>query len=207
MTPDELAKKYDFLCRQGVHNINFVTPTHVIPVLLEAWLSASPETQKLPLVYNTSGYDSLDLLKLLDGIIDIYLPDIKYSNDSVAMELSKAPDFVNSNRAAISEMYRQCGKLKINKNGIATKGIIIRHLVLPHNLSGSRESFEWIKKNLGTDVHISLMSQYFPTHNAASHPKINRPITDLEYSEVIQIVENLGFTNVWAQDPTATGGA
>ncbi len=207
MSSEKLALKFDYLCKQGVHNLNFVTPTHVIPLLLEAWLLAEDKTKQLPLVYNTSGYDSLPLLKLLDGIIDVYLPDIKYSNDLTAMDLSKAPNFVESNRAAILEMFRQAGELQLDKKGIAKKGIIIRHLVLPENLSGTRESFEWIRNQLGTTVHISLMSQYFPAHNAFSHKSISRPITEEEYSEVIQTVEDLGFTNVWAQDPTIPGGA
>ena len=131
MTPQELAKKYDYIAQKGVHNINFVTPTHVLPMLLDAWLNAKPETQKLPLVYNCSGYETDEVLDLLDGIIDIYLPDIKYSNNKPALQLSACKDYVEENRRTLKKMFKQVGLLKINsKSGLATKGMIIRHLIL-----------------------------------------------------------------------------
>jgi putative pyruvate formate lyase activating enzyme len=206
-SPDKLADIFSKLADEGIHNFNFVTPTHVIPLLLEAWLGASRKAQELPIVYNCSGYESLEVLSLLEGIVDIYIPDIKYSDNQVAGQLSQCSDYVESNRATLIEMHRQVGELKLDNNGIATHGLIIRHLVLPHSLAGSRESFNWLKNTLGTRVHISLMSQYFPAHKAHHHEMINRPITADEYVEVLELVENLGFENVWAQDPDEKGGA
>lgn len=204
---EKLAEVFNNLCRRGVHNLNFVTPTHVIPFLLDAWLLADEEVKKLPIVYNTSGYELVDVIALLEGIVDIYLPDIKYSNNINSSMLSKAPGYVESNRSAILEMYRQVGEIELDGSGIAKKGIIIRHLILPNNLSGTRESFEWIKNKIGCDVDISLMSQYFPAYKAHSHEEINRPITNQEYLEAIETVEELGFSKIRVQDPTESGGA
>ena len=203
----ELADIFNKLALKKVHNLNFVTPTHVIPMLLEAWLLANKNTQHLPIVYNTSGYESVKVLKLLEGIVDIYLPDIKYSSNQNALEFSKVPNYVESNREAILEMYRQVGRLKLNNEGIAEKGIIIRHLILPNNLSGTKKSFEWIKENIGTEVDISLMCQYFPAYKAHSCCQINRKITYDEYVDSMNCVEKLGFRNIRVQDPTLHGGA
>ncbi|GAB4274342.1 MAG: radical SAM protein [Candidatus Rifleibacteriota bacterium] len=207
MTPNQLGNIFSKLADEGVHNLNFVTPTHVMPILLQAWLESSPGAQSLPIVYNSSGYESVALLRLLEGIVDIYLPDIKYCSNPVADDLSKCSNYVETNRKALKIMYEQVGDLCLDESGIATRGLIIRHLVLPDNLAGSRESFEWLRSELGTSVHISLMSQYFPAYKAALHEKINRPINENEYIEVLELIENMGFQNVWAQDPTERGGA
>ena len=203
----ELAETYLKLVNDGAHNINFVTPTHVLPILLEAWLEVEEQLRHIPIVYNTSGFESVEVIKLLDGIVDIYLPDIKYASNKPAQLLSKADNYVENNRASLKEMYRQVGQLKLNDQKLAESGMIIRHLVLPNNLSGSKDSFEWLKKELGTQIHISLMSQYFPTHLAQEYEIVNRKITVEEYITALNMIEELGFENVWAQDPTQHGGA
>lgn len=207
MTPGELGQVIARLAATGVHNLNLVTPTHVIPLLLESLLEAGDQALKLPLVYNCSGYESAELLHLLDGIVDIYIPDIKYADNAVAKELSQCADYVENNRRCLGQMFEQVGELQLDENGMATKGLIIRHLVLPEGLAGSKESFTWLKENLGTRVHISLMSQYFPAFKAHDHDKMKRPLHQHEYVEVLELVEDLGFENVWAQDPTERGGA
>lgn len=207
MTPVEIGEIFSKLADEGVHNLNFVTPTHVAPLLIEAWLTSSVKAQQLPIVYNCSGYESEKLLKLLDGIVDIYIPDIKYSSNESAMELSMCNNYVEHNRRSIRQMFEQVGNLQIDQNGIATRGLIIRHLVLPANLAGSKESFEWIYSELGPKVHLSLMSQYFPAYKAHDHPVMSKPLNPDEYLEVLELVEEMGFKNVLAQDPTERGGA
>ncbi len=207
-TPEELGKIYDKLASGGVHNLNFVTPTHVVPMLLEAWLHSGEAAQKLPIVYNCSGYETAEVLGLLDGIVDIYLPDIKYSQNSTALELSRVANYVEVNRLTLKLMYKQVGQLHIDpKTDLATRGMIIRHLILPENLAGSADSLRWLRSELGPDIHLSIMCQYFPAYKAHQHQIINRPISETEYLPVLELVEELGFTNVWAQDPTERGGA
>lgn len=204
----ELGKVFSKLAKRGAHNLNFVTPTHVIPLLLEAWLQSSEEARALPIVYNCSGYESPAVIDLLDQIVDIYLPDLKYASNKIACELSAVSDYVDINRMTLTKMHEQVGLLTTSATTqMAERGMIIRHLILPQNLSGSEESLVWLKDSIGTEVHISLMSQYFPAHKAHSHPILGRPVTLDEYAKVLDLVENMGFTNVWAQDPTEHGGA
>lgn len=207
LTAEELGIIISKLCQKKVHNINFVTPTHVVPQLLESLLYATEDATKIPLLYNTSGYENTEIIQFLEGIVDIYLPDIKYSNNQVAKELSGIDNYVQINRNAIKTMYAQVGNLSFDQNDIATKGLLIRHLILPDNLAGTLDSFEWLKSELGTEVHLSVMSQYFPAYKAFNHPKMNRKITNKEYVNALNIIEKLGFTNVFAQDPTVAGGA
>jgi len=207
MSGEDLADAMENLAHRGVHNFNFVTPTHFAPQFFEALVCLWERGVFLPVVYNTSGYESIELLRILDGMVDVYLPDIKYSDDRIALTFSKAADYVENNRKAVAEMYRQVGQLEIDSAGIAKKGLIIRHLVLPEGKAGTRESFVWLKNAIGTNVNVSLMSQYFPAHQALEHPQLARKITDDEYYEAIEILEELGFENVWAQDPTLPGGA
>ena len=208
MTAKELGALYTRLARAGAHNLNFVTPTHVVPMLLDAWLCSDDRAKALPLVYNCSGYESAEVIDLLAGIIDIWLPDIKYSQNSVAAELSKVADYVEVNRRTLKQMWRQAGLLQIDPaTGIASRGMIIRHLVLPGNLSGSEESLRWLRQEIGADVFLSVMSQYFPAYKAFDHPIMSRSLEPEEYITVLDLIEELGFTNVWAQDPTERGGA
>jgi len=203
----ELAARMLKLQKLRAHNINFVTPTHFLPQVLAALWLAVPLGLKLPLVWNSSGYEKIDALKLLDGIVDIYLPDMKYAHDSQAEEISFAPGYRDVNRAAVLEMFRQAGRLQLDNGGIATKGIIIRHLVLPQARAGSSETIGWIAGNLGKDTHVALMSQYFPAHTAAHCEGINRPLTHGEYDEAKEALENNGLENGWLQELDDPRGA
>jgi len=185
--------------RLGCHNINFVSPSHFVPQMVQAVLEAVPMGLKLPLVYNTNGYDFIRTLKELDGIISIYLPDLKYASDTWARELSQAPDYVRHARSAIREMYRQVGELVMDRFGVAQQGVIVRHLILPDGLAGSRESLTWLAKEVSTRVTVSLMSQYHPTHRAHEFPLLSRNISLSEYEAALKVMDRLGLKNGWAQ--------
>jgi putative pyruvate formate lyase activating enzyme len=195
-----LAEKMLRLQQQQVHNINFVTPTHYLPQLLAALWLAIPLGFRLPLVWNSSGYEKLDALQLLDGVVDIFLPDMKYADDETAEELSGAPGYCAVNRSAVTEMLRQAGHLRMDDNGLAIRGLIIRHLVLPGGLAGTRETLGWIAENLGRETHISLMRQYFPAHRAPDTPGISRKINAEEYDSAVEWLEEFGLENGWVQD-------
>ena len=196
----ELAARMLRLQRQGVHNINFVTPTHYLPQILAALWLAIPRGFSLPIVWNSSGYEKVDCLRLLDGVIDIYLPDMKYVEERFSVEFSAAPAYRDCNRAAVREMLGQVGHLQLDDDGIARRGLIVRHLVLPGGTAGSRETLAWIAQNLGTDTHIALMNQYFPAHRAVSSGVIGRKVTDEEYAEAVAALEEFGLENGWVQE-------
>ena len=185
------------------HNINFVTPSHFVPQIVKALLEAIPHGFHLPLVYNSSGYDSLETIEALDGIIDIYLPDLRYADNKIAKKYSGVPDYVERSRAAIKEMYRQVGKLELNDEGVAQKGLIIRHLILPERLAGSAESLSWLAKEVSPEVTVSIMAQYYPMHKAAKYPALARGINTAEYQEVVDLLEKLGLENGWVQEMDA----
>jgi len=199
-TPGELACQMLWLQEQGCHNLNLVTPTHFMPQILKALGIAKERGFGLPIVYNTSGYESIDSLRLLDGIVDIYLPDMRYSDDAVALKYSLAPRYPAINRAAVKEMFRQVGNLALDENGIAKRGLIIRHLVLPNGLSGTEGVMQFLTGEISRDVYISLMSQYFPAYKATGHREINRKITAEEYEEARRIMEAYGLENGWVQE-------
>ena len=204
MEPAALAEKLLYLQNElGCHNINFVSPSHFVPQILKTLLLAIPMGLKLPLVYNTGGYDSLETIKALDGIIDIYLPDLRYAADKPAKQFSQAPHYTEHARKAIKEMYRQVGNLIADENEIAQRGLIVRHLILPENLAGSEESLTWLVKEVSPDVSISLMAQYYPTHHAARYPSLSRGITEAEYNEAVDLLEKLGIENGWIQEMSA----
>jgi len=200
ITTGQLASRMLKLQKQGVHNINFVTPCHYLPQILAALLQAIPRGFRLPIVWNTSGYEKVDALQLLDGIVDIYLPDMKYADDEQAVRLSSAPGYREYNRAAVKEMLMQVGHLKLDEEGIAERGIIIRHLVLPEGRAGSRETLGWIAENLGKETHIALMNQYFPAYLAPETPGIDRGITGEEYKEAVDALDEFGLENGWVQE-------
>lgn len=183
----------------GCRNINFVTPSHFIPQLVCAVLEAVPLGLNVPLVYNTSGYDSMSSLKELDGIISIYLPDLKYASDKWAEKLSCAPGYVLQARQAIKEMYRQVGNLVVDESGLAQRGLIVRHLILPDRLAGSEESLNWLAGELSPAVTVSIMSQYLPQHNARRIPPLSRKISGAEYDNVLRLLDDLGIENGWVQ--------
>jgi len=195
-----LAETLLRLQEEGCHNINFVSPSHFVPQMVEAVFKAVPLGLKLPLVYNSSGYDSVAILKELDGIIDIYLPDLRYADETVGRKLSQAPEYPASARAAIKEMFYQVGELKIDDEGVAERGLIVRHLVLPGGLAGSQGSLEWLAQEVSPRVTVSLMSQYRPTYRAAKHPLLSRQITLKEYREAASLLDEFGITNGWVQE-------
>ena len=183
----------------GCHNINFVSPSHFAAQIVDALCHAVPMGLKIPLVYNTNAYDSLATLKLLDGVIDIYLPDIKYASDKWAVKFSQAKNYVLISRAAIKEMYKQVGNLQLDALGVAQRGLIVRHLILPENLAGSSDSLRWLAQNLSKEVTVSIMAQYHPCHKAYAEPLLSRKITGREYRDVIELVEQLDIENGWLQ--------
>jgi len=195
-----LADKMLGLQKKGAHNINFVTPSHFTPQILAALYLAIRKGFHLPIVWNTSGYERLDTLQLLDGIVDIYLPDMKYASNDQAELLSAAPGYPELNRAAVGEMLRQVGQLECDVDGIATRGVIVRHLVLPEGRAGSSETLAYIADRFGEETHIALMSQYFPAHLASETPGIGRRVTAEEYGEAVEALEECGLENGWVQD-------
>ena len=187
---------------EGCHNIGFVSPSHVAPQIARAVDVAAGRGLALPLIYNTNGYDALETLRLLDGAIDVYLPDLKYSDEAAGLDLSKAPDYVARARAAIKEMHRQVGdELVLDERGLARRGLIIRLLILPNDQAGLRGTLEWIRAELGPRVALSVMSQYFPANEVGGerHPLMQRPIRRREYDEVLDWLDELGFENGWVQ--------
>lgn len=200
LTTVELAAKYMKLQRLGAHNINFVTPTHFLPQVLASLYLAIGTGFRLPIVWNSSGYELVDALRLLEGIVDIYLPDMKYAGDEEAVRFSSAPGYRDINRSAVGEMLRQVGHLQQDEEGVAVKGLIIRHLVLPEGGAGSAETMAWIGANLGRETHVSLMKQYFPAHEATSIPGLNRRVSNEEYEEAVAALDEAGLENGWVQE-------
>jgi len=188
----------------GCHNINLVSPSHFVPQIVRAVVEAVPMGLRLPLVYNTNGYDSIKSLRELDGIISIYLPDLRYASNKWARRFSKAPDYVTHARAAIREMYRQVGDIVLDEAGLAQRGLIVRHLILPNGLAGSRDSLTWLVNEVSPTVTVSIMSQYFPAHRASQVPSLSRIISLSEYSEVVKLVDRLGIENGWLQEMGAS---
>jgi len=200
-TVEELAGIFILLEKQGCHNINLVSPTPYVPFIATAIRKARLKGLKIPFVYNTNAYENVESLKILDGLIDIYMPDFKYWNAGVAKKLSHVPvdkSYPEHAAAAILEMKRQTGVLTI-KDGVATRGLLIRHLVLPGGLAGSDKIIEWIRDNLGTDTFISLMSQYYPVHKASQYPLMNRRIKHEEYDRLTDLLIDGGLKNVFIQ--------
>jgi len=192
MTTGQLAQSMLELQSYGCSNINFVTPTHVIPAIAAAIELARENGLMLPTVYNTGGYDSVETLRLLEGLVDIYMPDMKYSDPKVAEELSAAPDYPQINREAVKEMHRQVGDLKTEK-GLATRGLLVRHLVLPENMAGSFEIIDFLAEKISRKTTINVMDQYRPCYKASSHPAINRRPTLEEFSSVGQYATQKGL--------------
>lgn len=202
---ERLASMMLELQRRGCHNINLVSGTHVVPQILAALVVAIPQGFCLPLVYNTSGYESVETLRLLDGVVDIYLPDAKYADDAPARELSGFRRYVEHNRAALQEMCRQVGPgLLLDAEGIAVRGLIVRHLVLPEGLAGSRSVAAWLAASLSPLVHVSIMGQYFPAYKAVGHARLGRRVTGHEYQAAVQAFVDAGLETGWQQE--ADGG-
>ncbi|MDD6808061.1 MAG: radical SAM protein [Oscillospiraceae bacterium] len=202
VTTDELAKIFLKLQEMGANNINLVTPTHYVPQIKESLIKAKKEELLIPIVYNTSGYEKVETLKTLEGLIDIYLPDFKYFSKDIAKKYSNAPDYFQVARDAIGEMYRQVGS-PVFEDALMKKGMIIRHLILPGLQSDSKKIIEYLYNEYGDNVFLSIMNQYTPLENVADYPEINRTVTEDEYNEVVDFAESLGITNAFIQDGEA----
>jgi putative pyruvate formate lyase activating enzyme len=203
--PARLAAMMLDLETRGAHNINLVTPTHFLPRIVEAVLSARQQGLVLPILYNSSGYESTETVRMLEGIIQIFLVDMRYSTVRSALKYSNAPDYPRHNRLAVKQMLDQVGPLKCSR-GVAVRGVIIRHLLIPSLMQETRETIEFISRTLDPDVPVSLMSQYFPANRAHDFPEINRKITKREYSEAVNLLERHGLGEGWIQDPASAGG-
>jgi len=187
--PEELAGMMLALQSQGCHNINLVTPSHVVAQIIAALNIASQKGLHLPLVYNTSGYDSLEALKLLDGIIDIYMPDMKYGDSAIARKYSRVRDYVEVNRAAMKEMHRQVGDLVLDQHGVARRGLLVRHLVLPAGLAGTEQVLAFLAHEISTNTYLNLMDQYYPCYRADEYPPFDRRVTAAEYRDALVLTE------------------
>ena len=193
MDDGELAAIMLMLQRQGCHNINFVSPSHVVPQILLALVLAAKAGLRLPLVYNTGGYDSQQSLKLLDGVVDIYMPDMKYGDEEIAQRYSKIPNYPQVNQAAVREMHRQVGDLMLDEEGLAMQGLLIRHLVLPNGLAGTQQIVTFLAQEISPDTYLNLMDQYRPAYSAKQYPEINRPLTHYEYREAVEMSLKAGL--------------
>jgi putative pyruvate formate lyase activating enzyme len=197
---EELAQIMLSLQSSGCHNINLVTPTHVLPQILKALEAAVEKGLNIPLVYNTSGYELSGILELLEGIVDIYLADMRYADSAMSQKYSHALDYPQYNRQAIKEMYRQVGTAKFDKQGLIRRGLIIRHLVLPNRVSGTEAVMRFVSEDVSGDTYISLMSQYLPYYRARGYPEISRRLKEGEYEEAKGILEKYGLLNGWIQE-------
>ena len=203
VTFERLADIFLELQERGCHNINWVSPTHFVSQLVKSLYLAACRGLRLPVVYNTNSYDAVEALRLLDGVVDVYLPDLKYSEDEAGREYSKVTEYVRHSRAAIKEMYRQVGDtLVYGDDGLLKRGLIIRLLVLPNEIAGIDESLRWIRDELSPRVTISLMAQYFPTNKVAldRYPLLSRKIRFNEWLTAIEQMESLGLEEGWMQD-------
>ena len=200
ITIEELAEIFIEQQEKEVENINLVTPTSYVPQIIQAIKIAKQKGLKIPIVYNTNAYENIETLKMLEGYVDVYLPDLKYADDLTAKKYSKVENYFSIATEAIKEMVRQVGCAKINKNGIMEKGVLIRHLVLPNNIENSKKVLKWIKKNLSKEIYVSVMAQYFPTYKAKEDNKINRKLTKKEWKEIENYIDELGIENGYIQE-------
>ncbi len=188
--PEELSNMFITLQRLGCHNINLVTPSHIVPQILEALYLSIKKGLRIPIVYNTSSYDSIESLRLLDGIVDIYLADIKYGNDQTGKKYSKVKGYFSVAKRAIEEMYRQVGNLELDSSGVAKRGLVIRHLLLPNEISGTKEIIKFLK-GVSPSMAINVMEQYYPYFKAFDYPELSRRIREDEYLKALSLVDGL----------------
>lgn len=187
VTAEELAEIMLELQKMGCHNINLVSPSHVVPQILESVFLASHRGLNLPIVYNCGGYDSVDTLQLLDGVIDIYMPDMKYADEMISKKYSRVPNYPKINQAAVLEMYRQVGDLVMDKKGIAVKGLLVRHLIMPDGIAGTENILQFLAEKVSRNVYLNLMDQYWPAYQANRYPEINRRVSQSEMKKAIDI--------------------
>ena len=200
ITIEELADIMIEQQEKGVENINLVTPTSYALHIIESIKIAKSKGLQIPIVYNTNGYENIETLKLLEGYIDIYLPDLKYYYNELGQELSNVKNYFEIATEAIKEMYRQVGSPQLNENGIMKKGLMIRHLVLPNNIENSKKILKWIKENIDNNVYVSIMAQYFPTYKAKNIDNLNRKLTKKEYEEIENYLFDLDLENGYIQE-------
>ncbi len=200
ITIKELSEVFLKLQNENVNNINLVTPTSYVPQIVEAIKIAKSKGLKIPIVYNTNSYENVETLKLLEGYIDIYLPDLKYAENNLGKQYSNINNYFEIATKAIKEMYRQVGNIEFDENGIAKKGIIIRHLVMPNHVENSKKVLQWIKDNMPDDIFVSVMNQYFPTYKAKEFKDINRKLTNREMKKIEEFIYSLNFKNGYIQD-------
>ena len=200
ITTEQLADKMIDLQNKGANNINLVTPTHVYPMVAETIFIAKQKGLKIPVLSNCGGYESKEVLELMEPFIDIYMPDMKYSSNEMALKYSKIKNYVENNRTAIKEMYRQKGILKFDDNDLATKGILIRHLVLPNNIAGSKETFEFVAQEISKDTYMSVMAQYHTANISHTIEELNRKVSEEEYDKVLEDFDRAGLYNGWLQE-------
>lgn len=196
---ERLAETMIKLQDLGCHNINLVSPTSHVPTIVKSLVIAKDMGLKLPLVYNTNAYDSVEVLKLLNGIIDIYMPDAKYSDNSLALKYSDASSYFEVMKKAIKEMHRQVGDLVLDKNGIAIKGVLVRHLVLPNDIGGSEKIFDFLSKEISKNTFLNIMDQYRPYFKAKDCPGLNRPTTRGEYLKAIELAKKAGLKQLYRE--------
>jgi putative pyruvate formate lyase activating enzyme len=193
VSSDRLAEMMLFLQERGCHNINFVSPSHVGAQILAALPKAVEGGLRVPLVYNTGGYDSVETLRLLEGVFDIYMPDLKFMDGEVSRRTCRAPDYPEKVQAAIKEMHRQTGDLALGVRSIAERGLLVRHLVLPGGLAGTREAMRFLAREVSPDTYVNIMNQYRPCGEAMAHPPLNRRITAGEYEEALTVAREEGI--------------
>lgn len=203
--PEELAEVYLDLERRGCHLLGWVSPSHVVWQAVEALEIAAARGLRIPVVYNTNSYDALPVLRLLDGVVDVYLPDLKYAGEEEGRTYSRVDRYPEIARAAVLEMARQVGtEVQLGPDGVAFRGLVVRHLVLPNDLAGSEETLRWLRESLGAGVHLSVLAQYFPTHRAegseSRFPLLTRRIRASEYDRVLSLADELGFDDGFAQE-------
>jgi len=194
--PDQLAKMMIQLQKNGAENINFVTPSHVVPQILEALPIAIDNGLDVPLVYNTSSYDRLETIRWLDGIFDIYLPDLKFADSKAAKRLAKAEDYPKRAEEAVKEMHRQVGDLVTDERGVAVRGVMVRHLVMPEGLAGTEYWMRFLSEEVSKNTYVNIMDQYRPCGLASKYPEINRPITPEEYARAVETAGKYGITRL-----------
>jgi putative pyruvate formate lyase activating enzyme len=191
--PVDIARMMLELQSRECHNINFVSPSHVVPQLIKAVLIAAQGGLHIPLVYNTGGYDSMSMLRLLDGIIDIYMPDMKYSSPQAARQYSKIRNYPQINQAAVKEMHRQVGDLQLDEHGLAQRGLLVRHLVLPDNIAGTDEIVIFLADEISKDTYLNLMDQYRPAYKSHQYPELDRRLTSQEYKYAVDAAHAAGL--------------
>lgn len=191
--PAHIARMMLELQEEGCENVNFVSPSHVVPQILSALVLAAEKGLRLPLVYNSGGYDTLATLRLLDGVVDIYMPDMKYADEAVGLRLSGVSDYVRRNRAAVSEMHRQVGDMESDERRVARRGLLVRHLVLPNGLAGTAAVARFIASELSPDTYVNIMDQYRPEYEATSHAEISRPASVAEYKSAVDHAVGAGL--------------